>query len=156
MRRCRARTERSRWAASSSGVIEVISGAPVSGVQPVRQGIALGLVDFFFLCCAWLAASIEPTRSRHAATATARAWDMRKRGNKSVLQSQTSLALARGASVRVFPQELGVAIGEDFHQPPIKVVHRVVHDGLEATVILSMSFVNVITQSDAYISIFAA
>src|SRR5436309_1789297 len=49
-----------------------------------------------------------------------------------------------------------IAIGEYFHQPTIKIVHWVVHDGFEAAVVFSMSFFNVVFQSDADVSIFSA
>jgi hypothetical protein len=51
---------------------------------------------------------------------------------------------------------VGIAVGKDFHHPAIKVIDWVIHDGFEAPVVFSMSFFNVVTQSDAEISVFAA
>jgi hypothetical protein len=53
--------------------------------------------------------------------------------------------LARRAGVGVFAESMGVAFRKDFHQPAIKVIHWVVHDGLKSPVVLSMGFFNVIT-----------
>jgi hypothetical protein len=64
--------------------------------------------------------------------------------------------MAGGRGVRVVTEGVRVPFGEDFHQPAIKVIHRVVHDGFEAAVVFSMSFFNVVFQSDAEISVLAA
>jgi hypothetical protein len=51
---------------------------------------------------------------------------------------------------------VGIAISKNFDHPAVKVVHGVVHDGFEAAVVLSMSFINVVFQSDAEILVLAA
>ena len=66
------------------------------------------------------------------------------------------LAMPRGCGVRVFAESVGVALREDFHHPAIKVIHWVVHDGFETPVVFSMSFFNVVFQSNAKILFFAA
>src|SRR5271163_4375270 len=43
-----------------------------------------------------------------------------------------------------------------FHHPAGKIVHGMIHDGLEPAVVLAMSFLNVVFQSDAQILAFAA
>jgi len=129
----RAREERSRCSASSSGEVAVRSGAAVSVAQPVRQGDGFGRVDFFFLCGVWLKAS-EPASSKDS---TAKAATRRL--------PTAGLVLARWAGVGVFAESMSVAFRKDFHQPAVKVIHRVVHDGLKTAVVLSMGFVNVIT-----------
>src|SRR5450432_3807535 len=53
----------------------------------------------------------------------------------------------RGCGVWIFAEGMSIAFSEDLHHPAIKVIDRVVHDGFEATVVFSMSFLNVITQS---------
>src|SRR5208283_3439785 len=58
--------------------------------------------------------------------------------------------------VRILAESGSVTFGEDFHHPAIKVIDRVVHDGLESTIVLAMSFLNVVFQSDAEIPVFAA
>ena|ERR1700722_15113899 len=58
--------------------------------------------------------------------------------------------------VRIFAEGMRVALRKNLHHPAIKVIHRVVHDGFEPPVIFSMSFLNVITQSDADIFVLAA
>jgi hypothetical protein len=119
--------------ASSSGEVEVRSGAEVSVKQPSRHGAGLGLLDFFFLCLVWLRA-FEPasTRDNTAAAAAQRF-------------HAASLVLARGSGVRVLAEGVGITFREDFHQPAIKVIHWMVHDGFEAPVVLSVSFFNVVT-----------
>src|SRR5260370_28811157 len=54
------------------------------------------------------------------------------------------LVMARGRGVRVFAQGVRVTFSEDFHQPAIKVIDRVVHNWFETAVVFSMSFFNVI------------
>ena len=71
-------------------------------------------------------------------------------------EGSVSLVLSRGTGVGIFAEGVWVAVGEDFHQPAIKVIHRMVHDGFKTPVILSVGFFNVITQSDADVLIFAA
>ena len=65
------------------------------------------------------------------------------------------LVMARGRDVGVVAEGVGIAVGKDFHHPAVKVVHRVVHDRFETAVIFSMSFFNVVFQSDAEIFLFA-
>src|SRR6267143_6941441 len=64
--------------------------------------------------------------------------------------------MTRGRGVRVVSERVRVPFGEDFHHPAIKVIHRMVHDWFEAAVVFSMSFFNVVFQSDAEISVLAA
>jgi hypothetical protein len=64
--------------------------------------------------------------------------------------------MPRGRGVGILAQGVWVAIGENFHHPAIKIIHWMVHDGLEAAVVFSMSFFNVVFQSDAEISVLAA
>src|SRR4029077_111540 len=66
------------------------------------------------------------------------------------------LAMPRGRRVWVFAESVGIALREDLHHPAIKVIHWVVHDGFETPVVFSMSFFNVVFQSDAEIFFFAA
>src|SRR5579863_3853377 len=58
--------------------------------------------------------------------------------------------------VRIFAEGMRVALRKNLHHPAIKVIHRVVHDGFEPPVVFSMSFLNVITQSDADIFVLPA
>ena len=132
LRSARAKEESSRCIASSSGEGEVRSGWAVSVTQPTRQGAGLGLLDFF-LCLVWLSAS-EPASSNDK-TAEAAAKRLHTR----------NLVLTHGTSVGIFAERVGVSFGENFHQPAIKVIHWVVHDGLKTPVVLSMGFFNVIT-----------
>jgi hypothetical protein len=66
------------------------------------------------------------------------------------------LTLARGRCVRIFAKGVRVTFGKDFHHPAVKVVHGMVHDGFEAAVVFSMSFFNVVFQSNAEIFVLAA
>ena len=66
------------------------------------------------------------------------------------------LVMARRRRVRVVAEGVGVPFGEDLHQPAIKIIDWVIHDWLEAAVVFSMSFFNVIFQSDAEVSVLAA
>ena len=61
-----------------------------------------------------------------------------------------------GGGVGIVTERVGIAVGKNFHHPAIKVIHRVVHDGFESTIVFSMSFLNVVFQPDADISVFAA
>ena len=67
-----------------------------------------------------------------------------------------NLVPGRSCGVRIFAEGMRVAFSEDLHHPAIKVIHRVVHDGSEPPVVFSMSFLNVITQSDADIFVLPA
>jgi hypothetical protein len=71
---------------------------------------------------------------------------------------RVAVCLTRFASrgVGVFAEQGRITVGKDLHQPAIKVIDWVVHDGLESAVVFSMSFLNVVFQSDADISVFAA
>jgi hypothetical protein len=64
--------------------------------------------------------------------------------------------MARGRGVRIFAQGVCVPFGKDFHHPAIKVIDWVIHDRFEAAVVLSMSFFNVVFQSDAEVFVLAA
>jgi hypothetical protein len=64
--------------------------------------------------------------------------------------------MPRRRGVRILAKSVRVAIGENFHHPPIKVVDGMVHDGFEAAVVFSMCFFNVVFQSDADIFVLAA
>src|ERR1700693_1396552 len=65
-------------------------------------------------------------------------------------------AVLRGRGVRIIAEGMRITLREDLHHPAIKVIHRVVHDRFESTVVFSMSFLNVITQSDADIFVLPA
>src|ERR1700676_4265387 len=119
--------------ASSSGESEVRSGAAVSVTQPDRHATGLGLLDFFFLCFVWPSA-FEPANSNNKTAAAAA-----KR-----LHTRNSV-LARGSGVGILAKGVSVAFREDFHQPTIKVIDWVVHDGFKTPVVFSMSFFNVVT-----------
>jgi len=66
------------------------------------------------------------------------------------------LVMPRRRGIRIIAKRVRVAFGKDFHHPAVKVVHRMVNDWFEAAVVFSMSFFNVIFQSDADVSILAA
>src|SRR5258707_1407024 len=68
----------------------------------------------------------------------------------------TFLLASAGRSVGIFAEGMCIAVGKDLHHPAIKVIHRVVHDGLEAPVVLSMSFLNVVPQTIANIFVLAS
>ena len=78
------------------------------------------------------------------------------RGRASAILACAPLHLASGHGVRIFAQGSSVSLRQNFHHPPVKIVHRMVHDRFEATVVLSMSFLNVVFQSDANVFVFAA
>src|SRR5207253_964072 len=116
----------SRCMPSSSGEAAVKSGAEVFVTHPSRHGAALGLLDFFFLCLVWLTASEPASSSDNTAAAAAQRFHAAK------------LVLARRRGVGIVAEGVVIALREDFHQPPIKVIHWVVHDGFETPVVLSM------------------
>src|SRR5207245_5932809 len=66
------------------------------------------------------------------------------------------LMMARGRGVGILAQGVRVAIGENLHHPAIKIINWVVHDRFEAAVVFSMSFFNVVFQSDAEVFILGA
>src|SRR5260370_18137324 len=53
--------------------------------------------------------------------------------------------------VGIFAERAGVTFRENFHHPPIKVIHWMVHDGFKSTVVFAMSFLNVVFQPDAQV-----
>ena len=96
------------------------------------------------------AKAFEPARKKKAAkkrTATARCVNV---------EIRQTLARFTGRSVRILAEQGSVTFGENFHQPAIEVIDRVVHDGFESTIVLSMSLLNVVFQPDADIFVFAA
>jgi hypothetical protein len=129
----RATVESSRWMASSSGESKLRSGAAVSVIQPERHAADLGLFDFFFLCFV-CAKALEPARASDTTTAATA-----KRFHKG------NSVLARGTGVGIVAEGVGVAFCEDLHQPAIKVIDWVVHDGFKTPIVFSMSFFNVVT-----------
>jgi len=119
--------------ASSSGESEVKSGAAVSVIQPERHAANLGLLDFFFLWFVWPNALEPASRNNKTAAATAKCFHT---GNS---------VLARGSGVGILAKGVSVAFRKDFHQPAIKVIDWMVHDGFKTPVVFSMSFFNVVT-----------
>ena len=84
------------------------------------------------------------------------------RASASVLKNGTRAAvekvLARftGDCVGIIAEGRNVAFRKNFDHPAVKVVHWVVHDGLKSTIVFSMSFLNVVFQSDADVFVFTA
>ncbi len=64
--------------------------------------------------------------------------------------------MPRWHGVRVIAERVRVPFGEDFHHPAIKIIDWMIHDWFKAAVVFSMSFFNVVFQSDAEISVLAA
>ena len=123
-------------------------------LHPVRHGAALGLLDFFLrgaVCGAGVLvcdkagtgdAASRATLTRDAATARE--------------ACAKFLAVWRGRGVRIFAEGVRVAFSENFHHPAVKVIHGMIHDGPESSIVFAMCFFNVVFQSDAEIAIFAA
>src|SRR4029077_6846553 len=146
--KARASAESSRCATSSSGAAEARSGEAVSGAQPTRHGAGLGLLDFFFLCCVWLSAPMEPA-SKQMERARAMRREPRSSRRAAAARSAsrdatTASGLTRRTGVGIVAEGVWVAFRENLHQPPIEVIHWVVHDGFETSIVLSMGFFNVI------------
>ncbi len=147
--------------ACSSGVVAELSGTVVVGRHPPRQGAGLGLVGFLRrgVVCEGRVAVCEG-----AVVVCAAAWKgaptSRDKLNTHAASGRISplkrLAARCRRSVGIFAERVGIAFGKDFHHPAVKVVHRVVHDRSESSVVLAMCFFNVVFQSDAEIAIFAA
>ena len=124
-------------------------GVVVSGLQPTRQAGDFGLTDFFFFLVA-CANAPEPRISTRQAQSSA------ARPREKMARRERVLARLAGRGVGIFAERGGISVGEDFHHPAIEVIDRVVHDGSESTIVFSMGFLNVVFQSDADISVFAA
>src|SRR5215470_16576212 len=125
-----------------------MSGEVVSGLQPTRHGTERFL-DFFFLeLCA------EESIANANRTARTTASVMPTRETQENLREE-KLALADG-SVRIFAERVGVTLRQNFHHPAVKIVHGVIHDWFEATVVFAMSFLNVVFQSNTKIFVFSA
>src|SRR5438046_8899528 len=58
--------------------------------------------------------------------------------------------------VGVVAEGVRVPFGKDLHHPTIKIIDWMIHDWFEAAVVFSMSFFNVVFQSDAEIFVLAA
>ena len=123
----------------------------MSGAQPTRQGTGLGLLDFFFLWFVWLSAPMEPA-SKQAARAMAMRRETRSSGAGAAAPlvsgdatAPSASGVARRTGVGIVAEGVWVAFRENLHQPPIEVIHRVVHDWFKTPVVLSMSFFNVVT-----------
>ena len=141
---------------ASSGVEESRPGRRFR-FAAVGAGGRFGLTGFlcFFVVCARDVA--EPTRRKERRQSRQRRRREEALGLEARLQASSArLAGFAGRGVGIFAESGGVTVGEDFHHPAIKVIHWVVHDGFESTVVFSMGFLNVIFQSDADISVFAA
>src|SRR6266513_5740508 len=159
----RARSASSFCATSSSGVSAATWGADVSGLQPVRQGCDLGFFDLRWCLDDCAEASKAPPNDNPAMSIKAtRDRDIETQNNTAsceALQKQAAsvrLMMARGRGVRIFAEGVCVPFGQDFHNPAIKVVDRMVHDGFETAIVFSMSFFNVVSQSDAEVFVLAA
>src|ERR1700730_18599544 len=85
-----------------------------------------------------------------------RAFPPANSGTKPGTSVAASVVPGCGRVVRIFAEGMRIALREDLHHPAIKVIHRVVHDGFEPPVVFSMSFLNVITLSDADIFVLSA
>src|SRR5579864_8458697 len=81
-------------------------------------------------------------------TRSSGAGDAARPASRNAAATSTS-GLARRTGVGILAEGVWVAFRENLHQPPIEVIHRVVHDGFEASIVLSMGFFNVIPQPDA-------
>jgi len=121
-------------------------------LHPARHGADFGFLDFLRFVCAEAPQTIVRTSS--AATTIAQNIRAEFRCTKKTL-SGALLPVSRDR-VRIFAKRAGVTFRKNFHHPPVKIIDWMVHDGLESTVVLAMSFLNVVFQSDAQIFIFAA
>ena len=151
----------------ASGELSAVEGTEVSGLHPVRHGGDFGLLDFFLGLRDCAKASKEPTDGseiiRSSAIADRAIADCkgpiapRKCAERGMaLNKWRVLIMARGSGVGIFSERVRIAFTQNFHHPAVKIIDGMVHDGLEAAVVFSMSFLNVIFQSDAKILIFAA
>jgi hypothetical protein len=122
-----------------------MSGAVVCGLQP-EHCIGAGFLDFFFLedCAEEIEAVAAPTKKINASAVA-----MRK--NFSIKR-----LVMPDRRVRIFAERACVAFRQDFHEPLVKIIDRMVHDRFEAAVVFAMGFLNVIFQSDANIFVLAA
>jgi len=155
----RANPESSFSDAASSGEEVATSGVLVSGLHPVWQPADFGRAFFLCLVCASAYEYITSGNTVAAAISAIReriVFRENLRGRASAILACAPLHLASGHGVRIFAQGSSVSLRQNFHHPPVKIVHRMVHDRFEATVVLSMSFLNVVFQSDANVFVFAA
>src|SRR5579859_378362 len=150
---CRARANsESCWSAAESSAVGVAtSGAEVSGLQPARHGTA-GFLALRFLDD-WAEEGSAKASERKRIDASAKAKRSAATRDKYFKEN---LMLADGSGVGIFAERARVAFGKDFNHPAVKIIHRVIHDGFEASVVFAMSFLNVVFQSDADIFVFAA
>ena len=135
----------------------------MSGLQPVRQGGDLGffVLRWCFDDCA-KASNAPPNDKPTISIKASRDRDIEIHNNTAFGEepqkraASLRLVMARGRGVRIFAQGVRVPFGKDFHHPAIKVIDGVIHDWFEAAVVFSMSFFNVVFQSDAEIFVLAA
>src|SRR5258708_17072678 len=163
LRSARAKSESSFCAASSAGVSAATVGAEVSGLHPVRHGVALGFFALRFCREDCANASAAPPNDKLATMTNAiNARNIEVQNNTELSGEpekravRVQLVMACGRCVRIVAEGMRIAISKEFHHPAIKIVHRMIHDGFETAVVFSMSFFNVVFQSDAKILLFAA
>src|SRR5262249_34765407 len=139
--------------AASSAATGAISGTAVAGLQFLQAG-AFGFFDLFFdreFCARTSPGSVaNNTAHKHSASARCRAnaGDFVRRA--SVLErkpknngEQRALSVLR-RSVRIFSQSVRISVRQYLDHPPVKVVHRMVHDRFESPVVLTMCLFNVV------------
>src|SRR5438128_2398119 len=129
-----------------------MSGAEVSGLQPARHGAAAGFLLFLFFLEDCAEDEIAKPRETEKINASAIAARNARESEKSFSQKS---ALADGR-VWIFAERASVAFREYLDQPAVKIVHRMIHDWFETSVVFAMSFLNVVFQPNADIFVFAA
>src|SRR3989442_7896284 len=160
LRSARARSRSSFCEASSSGEEAVRSGADVAGLHSA-QGEACGLRGFL-LCrgaCAAASNGVAASSAKiHSQASTAVSWrpGAERRGFQAKRTANGKSEMPSWGRVRILAESFRIAVGKDLHHPVIKIIHRMGHDGAEATVVFPVSFFNFIPQSITEISVFAA
>ena len=58
--------------------------------------------------------------------------------------------------IRIFAEGFGIAIGENFHHPIVKIIHRMILNRAKAAVVFLACFINIRAQPDADVLVLAA
>src|SRR5437016_9474497 len=150
-------------AGSDAGVVEQKWEPEGYGLPPVREGGEFGFFDLRWCSDDFANASNAPPNDKPAMSINAtRDRDIETQNNTASCQAlrrraaSVRLMMARGRGVRIFAEGVCVPFGQDFHHPAIKVVDRMVHDGFETAIVFSMSFFNVVFQSETEVFVLSA
>src|SRR5690242_2819412 len=172
---CRSCASRSSCCSASEeatgGLAGIATGLLFLAVAPVvlRFGACACWLDCWPACCASTCAAAQgdahthtahDTRNDEARKPRAKIARLTARADRDIFPPPLSplrkLAPRNRRGIRIFAEGRWVALTQDFHHPVVEIIHWMHQDRLKTPIILFMSFLNIISQTDANVFMFAS